>query len=96
MLDSNILPKGEDYEKLSETYIIFITEQDVWCKNKPLYAIERCLIPEGQQVNDGAHIIYVNASIKDETPLGRLMSDMFCKSPKKMHYKELANRGKIL
>ena len=92
MLDSNILPKGSDYEKLGETYIIFITEQDVWGENKPLYNIERCLVPEGKQINDGAHIIYVNASIKNETPLGKLMSDMFCNSPENMHYKELADR----
>lgn len=92
MLDSNILPKGEDYEKLSETYIIFITERDVWGESRPLYNIERCLVHNGKQVHDGAHILYVNASIRDETPLGRLMSDMFCSSSEQMYYKELAAR----
>lgn len=68
----------------------------MWGECKPLYNIERCLVHSGRQVNDGAHILYVNASIQDETPLGKLMSDMFCSSPEQMYYKELADRLEFL
>lgn len=45
---------------------------------------------------DGAHIIYVNSQIKDDTELGRLMQDFYCKVPEEMHYKELAKAAEYL
>ena len=35
LIDSNILPAGFEVENLAETYVIFITENDVIGKNKP-------------------------------------------------------------
>ncbi len=32
----------------------------------------------------------MNIKIQDDTPLGRLMQDLSCAEPEKMHYKELA------
>ena len=37
IMDANALPEGADYEKLPESYVIFITETDVLGKGKPLY-----------------------------------------------------------
>lgn len=42
---------------------------------------------------DGSHIIYVNGEIRNETALGELMQDFFCKDPQKMHYKVLSDRA---
>ena len=50
----------------------------------------------GNQIHDGAHILYINGEIQDGTALGRLMSDMLCESAKDMHYKELADRVSYL
>jgi len=36
------------------------------------------------------HILYVNAQIRDETELGKLMHDMWCVEPEDMHYSVLA------
>ena len=41
MLDANLLQKGEDFSELPETYVIFITENDVMGKGLPLYPVER-------------------------------------------------------
>jgi len=41
------------------------------------------------------NIIYVNAEIKDETPLGKLMQDLSCANPNEMNYKELADRARF-
>lgn len=42
---------------------------------------------------DGEHIIiYVNGSIQDDTPVGRLMHDFMCTDPNKMYYQPLADR----
>ena len=62
LIDSNILPAGVEVENLGETYVIFITENDVIGKNKPIYHIERYIREAEEYFNDGSHIIYVNAS----------------------------------
>jgi len=79
-------------EELPETYVIFITEEDVLGKGLPIYHVDRYIEETGEMFVDEAHIIYVNAEIKDETPLGRLMADFACVDPKDMHYTELAKR----
>ena len=90
-LDMHFLDTGEKYEALPEAYVIFITEHDVLKKSWPLYNVQRCLIGNGEVFEDGSHVVYVNAACQDDTPLGRLMQDLNCKDPNKMHYKELAD-----
>lgn len=41
ILDAHLLRPGEDFDKLPETFVIFITENDVIGKGKPIYRIER-------------------------------------------------------
>ena len=81
-MDANALPEGADYEKLPESYVIFITETDVLGKGKPLYVIERTIKGDGDFFDDGTHIVYVNSSIVDtETPLGKLITIFDACSP---------------
>lgn len=94
IMDANALPEGADYEKLPESYVIFITETDVLSKGKPLYVIRRMIEDDGGVFDDGSHIVYVNSSMVDEeTPLGRLMHDFRCVQPEKMYYDILAERA---
>ena len=92
MMDANLLQKGEDFEQLPETYVVFITEHDVMAKGLPLYQVERCILATGEKFEDGAHIIYVNGAYRDETPIGKLMHDFSCTDPADMHYGVLADR----
>ena len=93
ILDAHLLKPGEDFSKLPETFVIFITENDVIGKNEPLYRIERKIEETGEAFDDGEHIVYVNGADKDaSTALGRLMHDFFCTNPDEMHYKELADK----
>ena len=93
LLDASLLEKGQDFEKLPETYVIFITENDVLGGNKPVYHIDRYIREEGRLFGDGAHIIYVNGSWKDEsTPLGRLIHDFRCTDPDQMYSSVLAGK----
>ena len=96
LIDANMLNKNEDYDKLRESVIIFITEHDVLGEGLPLYTIERYI--NGKRLfNDGIKIIYANASHQDAgTKLGRLMHDFMCVPVKDMYYKELAARAKYL
>ena len=93
MIDARELSKGAAFCELPETWVIFITENDVYGAGCPLYHVERIIQEIQRPFGDGAHILYVNGSSREDTPLGRLMQDFFCESPKKMHYKELANRA---
>jgi len=94
LLDANITEPGDAYEKLGETYVIFITENDVMKEGLPIYHIERVIAETGELFKDGEHIIYVNSQIQDETKLGMLMHDFRCTNAKDMHHGILADRVK--
>ncbi len=92
MMDANLLKKGKDFNKLPETYVIFITENDVIGDGQPVYHIERYIFESGRIFNDGAHILYVNGAYRGDTPVGKLMHDFFCTDPDDMNYDILADR----
>jgi len=64
MMDANLLKKGDDFDKLPETLVVFITENDVMGKGQPLYPIERCFLETGEKFEDGSHILYVNGAYR--------------------------------
>lgn len=92
LTDANIILPGTDVDELPETYVIFITENDVLRKGKPIYHINRMIKETGELFDDGSHIVYVNGAYRDDTPLGKLMHDFSCSNPADMHYKVLAER----
>lgn len=92
LLDANLTMKGDGYEQLNETYVIFITEHDVLGDGLPIYHIDRIIRESGKVFGDETHIIYVNAQIQNETALGHLMHDFVCSSAEKMYYATLAER----
>ena len=94
MMDANTLVRGEDYDRLPESYVIFITETDVMGGSLPVYHMDRVIKETGQPFRDGAHIIYVNGAYRDDSPIGKLMHDFSCSEPEDMYYKELAEQVK--
>lgn len=92
MIDSREVSKGTLFPDLPETYVIFITEHDVWKRGKSLYKVRRTFENTEEVFNDGAHILYVNGECRSESPLGRLMHDFFCSDPNDMYSDVLAER----
>ena len=92
MIDSREVSKGTLFHDLPETYVIFITEHDVWKRGKPLYKVHRRFEDTEEIFDDGAHILYVNGECRSESPLGRLMHDFFCSDPNDMYSDVLAER----
>jgi len=93
ILDAHLLKSGDIFDNLPETYVIFITENDVIGGNLPLYIIERYITNMQEPFNDGEHIIYVNGAMRnDSTAIGKLMHDFFCTDPDDMNYKSLADK----
>ena len=92
LLDARELKKGASFEELPETYVIFITENDIYGKGRPLYWFDRRCIEADEILDDGLHIIYVNGKYRGDDPVGNLMRDFACTSAVDMHYNELAER----
>ena len=92
LIDANVTEPGDEYEKLNETYVIFITENDVLGGGQPIYHIDRTIKETGALFGDESHILYVNSQIKGDTVLGRLMHDFSCTKADDMIYPILANR----
>ncbi|MGN0485060.1 MAG: PD-(D/E)XK nuclease family transposase [Lachnospiraceae bacterium] len=95
IIDANSLPAGKDFDELPETYVIFITENDVLGGNKPIYHIERTIKETGQPFGDEAHIVYVNGAFRDDSEIGQLMHDFSCTDPSDMYYELLAKKTRF-
>ena len=98
MLDYHELNKQEDFRKLPESFVIFITENDVIGAGEKIYHADRIIKETGKEFGDGTHIIYVNGSFKGEKgkPLDDLIHDFFCDNPDDMRHKQLAERVSFL
>ena len=94
MMDTMHVEKGAEWKQLPKVVVIFITETDVMKGGKPLYHVERMIREmDCARFEDDAEILYVNGTFQDDTPLGQLMQDFFCKELAKMHSKVLAERA---
>ena len=89
MLDSRMLKAGQKFNRLTESYIIFITEKDYYKQGLPIYTVNRVVEETGLPFGDGSHIIYVNGSYKGNDAMGRLMQDFRETNPDTMYNKEL-------
>ena len=91
MIDSRMLKEGQDFKEIHDSYVIFITEDDVLGIGYSLYHIDRTIQENGNNFGDGSHIIYVNGSYENDTdPVGRLMHDFRCENAEDMFYQPLA------
>ena len=94
MMDINILDKGGEFKDFPETYVVFITENDVLMAGFPVYHIERWIEETKELFDDDEHILYVNGAYRDDTPIGKLMHDFSCTQPDNMKYPLLAERAR--
>ena len=91
VLDCDQSYPGEKWSHFPEMYVIFICEEDVLKNGKMFDHIQRYR-EDGHVFKDKLHIIYLNASMQDDTPLGKLMHDMLCNDPDDMYYEVLRKR----
>lgn len=97
LLDTHILKPGDDTEDIPDSYVIFITENDVMKGNQPLYPVERYVVIGEEKVlfGDGSHILYVNGKYRGNDEIGKLMHDFSCTNPNDMNYEALAKRARF-
>ena len=96
LMDMNTLNPGQNFDALPESYVIFITRDDVLGYGLQIYHVNRKIEEVSEDFKDEAHIIYVNSKIQDDTELGRLMHDLNCKNAADMYSKILADRVREL
>jgi hypothetical protein len=96
LIDSREINKGTKYQDFPEIWVIFITENDIFGAQLPMYHVERNIIELNKPFDDAAHIIYVNGEYRGDDDMGLLMHDFFCTDPAKMHFPELAKRADFL
>ena len=96
LLDAHILKAGDDAEDIPDSYVIFITENDVMKGNQPIYPVERYVTIGENKVlfGDGSHIIYVNGKYRGNDEIGKLMHDFSCANPDDMNYEALAKKAR--
>ena len=96
LLDAHILKPGDDMEDIPDSYVIFITENDVMQGNQPIYPVERYITIGKKKVlfGDGSHIIYVNGKYRGNDEIGKLMHDFSCTNPDDMNYEALAKKAR--
>ena len=96
IIDAHSLFAGEDFEKLPESKVIFIVDEEVENEVAPILHIKRTVRETGRDYNDKSEIIYINARMKENTDLGRLMHDFHCTKAEDMYSKVLAERVRVL
>ena len=92
LMDANALKKGEDFVKLHDTYVVFITENDVMKRGQDVYSYLRTEERNGDRLNDGTHIVYVNGETQSATEIGKLVHDLQCRDAAKMYFDVLRKR----
>ena len=93
-LDGHALKPREDFGAIPDSYVIFITENDVLGGGLPFYHIRDTIEQmDDKEFPDRRHILYVNGADQNaSTELGRLMHDFFCTKADDMNYKVLAEK----
>lgn len=90
MMDSRMLKAGQKFSELQDSYMVFITQTDIFGHGIPIYTINRHFEEIDDIFDDGSHIVYVNGNYKGDDTIGKLMHDFGCKESKDMYYPELA------
>ena len=60
MMDSRMLKAGQEFSELQDSYIVFITQTDIFGYGIPIYMINRHFEEIDDIFDDGSHIVYVN------------------------------------
>ncbi len=92
LMDANALKSGEDFDKLRDTYVIFITENDMMGDGQDVYVYDRTEKKSGRSLCDGTHIIYVNGATRSKSDIGKLMHDFLCSNAAEMYFDLLKRR----
>ena len=85
IMDTNHLRRGESYNDLPCTYVIFITEKDIFGLGERIYTFTDLDIRLNLPLNNGQYTIYVNRRAEyDGSRLADILHDFGCCNPDDM------------
>ena len=96
VMDVENLDAGQNFRDLPDTYTIFITEEDFFGGGEPYYLFRYRNVRTGEELGDGAGILYVNGRYRGDDDLGRLMHDFNCAAAGDMYFDIMAARVRYL
>ena len=96
MVDSELLEKGTQYSDLPNTYIFYISLNDILDLGEPIAQVNTTIGGKHKPYDDGKHIYYVNAAVNDASEIARLMDYFKQADPSDASHGELSNRVHLL
>ena len=73
MIDAKNLLPNDDFSKLPDLYMIYLTLRDFIGQNKTIYHVERQIIETKSYLDNGYHEIYINAEVDDKSSIAEVM-----------------------
>lgn len=73
VMANRLLSCGDDYSKLPDQIMIYISSSDIWKKGLVLYEFQMTESTLGISAGDGLRYIYVNMEIDDGSAIAKLM-----------------------
>ncbi len=81
---SQLLQRGIDYADLPDQVMIYISDTDIWHRNRTIYEFQMTEIYDNFQINDGLREIFVNTSVDDGSAIAQLMQYFTTADPNDM------------
>jgi hypothetical protein len=91
--DSN---PGDRFENVVDVCIVYISQFDLFKRNKTLYHVDKVLRETGEMVDDGLSEVFVNTKVNDGSTVAELMECFLQKEVNNPKFPKLSNRMKIL
>ena len=73
MIDAKNLLPNDDFSKLQDLYMIYLTLRDFIGQKKTIYHVERQIIETKSYLDNGYHEIYINAEVDDKSSIAEVM-----------------------
>ena len=72
-MDTYIVEKGIKFDNIPDVYVIYLSQFDVFQREKTTYHVDRILRETGEILDNGYYEMYVNATVDDKTDIAALM-----------------------
>ena len=93
LLDTNNLTSGEDFAKLSDTYVTFILGYGPKKQGLPHLSGKKNFLEDNSDFDDGTRFIFVNGTYRGSDPIGELMNDFNAEGAEQVNHPGLKARG---
>ena len=95
-IDTAFMEKGLHYKEFPDVCVVYISEFDIFRKNRTLYHVRRIIEETSDFVENGTHEVYVNAAVDDRSAIAELMQYFLNSNGYHENFKAVCNRVNYL